>query len=790
MASIKAVNLERVSASPSLQNPAHIFSSPYQVSFNPTDSSTLCVTGGGTVKLWKYNDSALRPIQTLKHEHLINSHTWCENLLVLGCEDGKIFALDNSGEFKLISPEMPIPMQVTSLLGYSKGFVVSYCGFIQIYERLDDEIKELFKKMRDAPLVDPASSISNLAISVNEDIIIFTTDTLQVYTCSLSTSEITKDFKIDPFTQPFHHGVINGLDTCVRIPFVVTCSSDKSVRVWNYIEAKSEVVKYFAEEPYSVSIHPSGLYLLVGFSDKLRLMNILIGDIRCFREFNIRGCRECRFSNGGQYFAAVNANTVQLYSTWSFENLGNLKGHNSKVRAIQWAADDFRIITAGADGAIYDWSLKDMSGYNGQGIKRESESVVKTCAYTSVCVTSDSKTIYACGTDKTIKEIVGGQLIREIPSDQVLSTIVLSSSGEIMVVGTMAGNIRVMKFPFTDLQDIGSFVEHSAHSSPISRMRISHDDQYLFTTCEDGTLFTFNIESNKRERDIAYADEILVTKSDMEEKNALMVELKTQVEELKMENEYQLRLKDISFTEKINEMTAKFVGEINSLKNTATVLRANKGKEEIRHEDETKDEKQRHEKEYIDLETLQNTKLQSEFEKYKDAQSRTVELQRQWGSQIADMKLAKEVSIAELTQHFELRLVEKQSEIDQIQKEIAHQNLEFEETILETEQDADTEVIELKHKYEKRMRDEKESVLRLKGENGNMRKKFNTFQTEIDMQKVEVTRMFNDEKKLHVIIKTLEKDISGLKKEVFWASHCRFKIVMRQYKTKRNAFLI
>ena len=36
----------------------------------------------------------------------------------------------------------------------------------------------------------------------------------------------------------------------------------------------------------------------------------------------------------------------------------------------------------------------------------------------------------------------------------------------------------------------------------------------------------------------------------MEEKNALMVELRTQVEELKMENEYQLRLKDISFTEK------------------------------------------------------------------------------------------------------------------------------------------------------------------------------------------------------------------------------------------------
>jgi hypothetical protein len=33
---------------------------------------------------------------------------------------------------------------------------------------------------------------------------------------------------------------------------------------------------------------------LVGFSDKLRLMNLLIDDIRPFREFTIRGCREVK----------------------------------------------------------------------------------------------------------------------------------------------------------------------------------------------------------------------------------------------------------------------------------------------------------------------------------------------------------------------------------------------------------------------------------------------------------------------------------------------------------------
>ena len=53
-----------------------------------------------------------------------------------------------------------------------------------------------------------------------------------------------------------------------------------------------EIYKVFQEEAYSIALHPSGLFVLVGFSDKLRLMNILIDDIRIFKEIMIRGCRE------------------------------------------------------------------------------------------------------------------------------------------------------------------------------------------------------------------------------------------------------------------------------------------------------------------------------------------------------------------------------------------------------------------------------------------------------------------------------------------------------------------
>ena len=60
---------------------------------------------------------------------------------------------------------------------------------------------------------------------------------------------------------------------------------------------------------------------------------VLMEDLKTIKELGIKGCRECCFSTGGQYFAAVNGTTISIYNTYSCENVGNLRGHNGKVRA-------------------------------------------------------------------------------------------------------------------------------------------------------------------------------------------------------------------------------------------------------------------------------------------------------------------------------------------------------------------------------------------------------------------------------------------------------------------------
>ena len=54
-------------------------------------------------------------------------------------------------------------------------------------------------------------------------------------------------------------------------------------------------------------------------------------------------------------------------------------------------------------------------------------------------------------------------------------------------------------------------------------MRMSYDDQFLFSVGQDGSLFAFRVMDKegrgfKRDKDVAYAEEVLVTKSDLEEK--------------------------------------------------------------------------------------------------------------------------------------------------------------------------------------------------------------------------------------------------------------------------------
>ena len=60
------------------------------------------------------------------------------------------------------------------------------------------------------------------------------------------------------FSHSFHNGSITGVDICQRKPLVVTCGTDRSIKIWNYMTLELELSKEFEETVESVALHPTG----------------------------------------------------------------------------------------------------------------------------------------------------------------------------------------------------------------------------------------------------------------------------------------------------------------------------------------------------------------------------------------------------------------------------------------------------------------------------------------------------------------------------------------------------
>lgn len=156
----------------------------------------------------------------------------------------------------------------------------------------------------------------------------------------------------------------------------------------------------------------------------------------------------------------------------------------------------------------------------------------------------------------------------------------------------------------------------------------------------------------------------------------------------------------------------------------------------------------------------------AEYEKYHLQQGKAAALQEKWQKQMRDFENATQKALSELQSIAESRLNAKSVDIQRLYDELKEQEKEFEEMNNQNQQDIDTEIQMATLRYEKRLRIEREEGARLKGENGIMRKKFNTLNKDIEDNRSEIQRMKENAKKLEAVITLLEKDILQLRKEV------------------------
>ena len=199
--------------------------------------------------------------------------------------------------------------------------------------------------------------------------------------------------------------------------------------------------------------------------------------------------------------------------------------------------------------------------------KRVGEFVQKGTMYTSV--SSGGDTVLVVGNDRMVRELSYPDLAPAKFVDAqglVLTQVSISQSKGVLFAGTgeygRPGYVRAYAYPLS-----GDCDEYPCMGGQVTRMRLTPDQNFLVVTDDMGCLVVFELKE-RQERfnrqtnalpDLLtvddWSDEVLVTRAELDERSNMISELRTKVEELQLHNEYQLKLKEMHYAEKIKEET-------------------------------------------------------------------------------------------------------------------------------------------------------------------------------------------------------------------------------------------
>jgi hypothetical protein len=170
---------------------------------------------------------------------------------------------------------------ITSLIYLSEGIFAGRTGKrIENYSKRNGAYERMSHVYVENEKIDKDKIFDFLtltSISNSSDSIIASTSLNDII--SIQIKDMEKKINLKYLMSPFPSDSIEGLDICINKPYIITCSKDKFLRIYDY--KKKNIVNYraFDEDMLSVAYHPSGNYAIVAFEDKITPMTIYYDDI-------------------------------------------------------------------------------------------------------------------------------------------------------------------------------------------------------------------------------------------------------------------------------------------------------------------------------------------------------------------------------------------------------------------------------------------------------------------------------------------------------------------------------
>ncbi|XP_011155661.1 cilia- and flagella-associated protein 57 [Solenopsis invicta] len=786
-----------------LVNPQNPLAIADVLACNPSDATVVAVGGVYTFKFLTVSETVWRPYGFAKAENLlVCSMAWLDgDRLMVGTMDGRMLYLEN-GDLKniyrmtdtvsmnlKIREEYVMPGAVTSqiamstneditwqqnvacLVAFPRGFAYAHgMGTVIFFEK---EGKHKYTKrniyvipervMRDD---DPdLYRINTINVNPSFDRLIITTGWSQLYYATLWGPNLQMDpepQKLKIMGQPLHHGPINGLSMCAWKPVFMTCGElDRSIRLWDFETENLIMLKQYNEDIFSVALHPMGLFCLIGFTDKLRFMTILIDNLLPMHEIAIRNCRTVSFSYNGHLFAAVNGNIVQVYTTIGFYNPFILKGHTGKVKALLWSQTDLKMLSMGAEGAIYEWDMTTGT--------RSSEFIWKGVALRDIALSSDTSYIYCIALDDIIREIKENVVTREfrLPGKE-MQQMIMGKDDLTLFITSSNGIIISLKSP---LQTPIESTDFHIHCVDITQIALSYNENCLISVAKDGSLciwklYSFEGKVLKMSRDLPYTKEVLIGKDDLEEKIHSIKNLTVRLREMETEHAYKLRQIDVQHDDILRNVHQGYCEAIKELRDKIEKLQEDHVTEINNMNVNIMKMKAVHEDAMQQMENNYEVKLITEYDKYKAFEERTNAMREKYEIQLKNLEKRDAEELQKTVTKYEALLHEKKVQLEETSDEMTHKERVHQRLMAQIEDDADHEILEIRTKYENFLYEERQINLKLKGEAGVMRNKFMASQRDVDDLKRQVHRVQGEYAQFQKNIQDLEKQITDLKKEI------------------------
>ncbi|XP_012285272.1 cilia- and flagella-associated protein 57 [Orussus abietinus] len=803
-------------------NPQNNMSLVRTIHCNPGDAGIIAMGGPYAFKFLTVSESVWRPYGFAKADNiLVSSMTWLNtDRLLAGTRDGRILYLEN-GDLKNIYKMQDISLMnlkireeyviqttasqssmeagddafwehdVRGLVAFNRGFAFGFgAGTLVVFER-DGPHKYTKRNVYVVP--EQASKQENpnlyrincINANLSSDRLLVTTGWAQLFYAKLWGPDLNMDPEprsLKIMGQMLHQGSISGLTMCAWKPMFMTCGQeDRSVRLWDYESESLVMLKQYLEDICSIALHPTGLFCLVGFSDKLRFMSILIDNLLSMQEFPIRNCKTVKFSFGGHMFAAVNGNLIQVYTTIGFRNRFILKGHTGRIQGIVWTQTDTKLVTIGQEGAIYDWDMSTGS--------RVAEVILKGIVLTDIVLTADAQTYYCLATDHAIREIKDGVILREfsIPGMEFKSMI-MGKDDLMMFITCPGGIILSFKCPLQDPLEYSDFHYHSADTTHIL---LSDNEQIMISTSRDGSMCFWKVHFPEGKaamlvKELPYTNEVLISKGDLEEKIQTIKDLTTRMRELETEHAYKMRQTEVQHNDKMREVHQGYCEAIEELRDKIDKLQEDRTNELNNINVEIVKMKTGHEEAMQRMEASYDAKLITEYDKYQAFEERTNAMREDYERRLEELELMRKEELQKTVTKYEAQIHEKNAQLEDTHEEMAHQVRVHEQLKVQIEDDADREIVEIRTNYETLLYEERQNNLKLKGEAGVMRNKYVSGQKEMDELKRQVSHLQREQVQFQKNIQELEKNVVGLKKEIDERDGTIQDKEKRIYELKRN----